>query len=65
MYVSGGKKCSFLGKFDVLCFLATPVVRLALLLYYRQSHSDGTLHGSFLQDHKVIEQRLTQVEWWV
>ena len=35
--VSGGKKCSFFGKFDVLCLLKTPVLRFALLLYYRRS----------------------------
>ena len=32
----GGKKCSFFGKFDVLCFLETPVLRFALLPYYRR-----------------------------
>ena len=31
--VSGGKKCSFFGKFGVLCFLVTPVLRFALLSY--------------------------------
>ena len=36
MCVSGGKKCSFFGKFDVLCFLETPVLRFALLRYYRR-----------------------------
>ena len=36
-YVSGGKKCSFLGKFDVFCFLETPVLRFTLLPYYRQN----------------------------
>ena len=30
---TGGKKCSFFGKFDVLCFLETPVLRFALLSY--------------------------------
>ena len=30
--VSGGKKCLFLGKFDVLCFLETPVLRFTLSL---------------------------------
>ena len=34
--VSGGKKCSFLEKFGMLCFLETPVLRFALLPYYRQ-----------------------------
>ena len=34
--VSGGKKCSFFGKFGVLCFLETPVLRFALLPDYRR-----------------------------
>ena len=33
---SGGKKCSFFGKFDVLCFLETSVLRFAFLPYYRR-----------------------------
>ena len=32
--VSEGKKCSFFGKFDVLCFLETPLLRFALLPCY-------------------------------
>ena len=32
----GGKKCSFFGKFDGLCFLERPVSRFALLLFYRR-----------------------------
>ena len=35
--VSGGKNCSFFGKFGVLCFLETLVLRFALLPYYRRS----------------------------
>ena len=35
--VSGGKKCSFLGKFYVFCFLETPVLRFTLLPYYQQN----------------------------
>ena len=34
--ISGGKKCSFFGKFGVLSFLETPVLRFALLSYYRR-----------------------------
>ena len=34
--VLGGKKYSFFGKFGVLCFLETPVLRFALLPYYRR-----------------------------
>ena len=33
---TGGKKCPFFGKFGVLCFLQTPVLRFALLPYYRR-----------------------------
>ena len=32
--VSGSKKCSFLGKFSMLCFLETTVFTFALLPYY-------------------------------
>ena len=34
--VSGGKKCQLFGKFDVLCFLGTPILRFALLPYSRR-----------------------------
>ena len=34
--VSGGKKCLFFGNFGVLCFLEIPVLRFALLPYYRR-----------------------------
>ena len=36
--VSVGKKCSFSGKFGVLCFLETPALRFALLPCYRRVH---------------------------
>ena len=35
--VSGGKKCLFFGRFGVLCFLETPVLRFALSPYYHRS----------------------------
>ena len=35
--ISRGKKYSLFGKFGVLCFLVTSVLRFALLNYYRQS----------------------------
>ena len=35
-YVSWGKTCSFFGKFGGLCFLETPVLRFAILPYYRR-----------------------------
>ena len=34
--VSGGKKSLFFGKFDVLCFLVTSVLRFPFLPYYRR-----------------------------
>ena len=37
VWVSGGNKCSFFRKFDLLCFLETPVLRFALLPYYRRN----------------------------
>ena len=39
-----GKKCSFFGKFGILCFLVTPVLRFTLLLYYRPLY--GTVFSS-------------------
>ena len=33
---TGGKKYSLFGKFDVFCFLETPVLRFALLPYFRR-----------------------------
>ena len=35
--VSRGKRCSFFEKFDLLCFLVTPVLRFVLLSYYRRN----------------------------
>ena len=34
--VSESKKCLFFGNFGGLCFLETPVLRFALLPYYRR-----------------------------
>ena len=52
--VSGGKTCLFFGNFGVLCFLETPVLRFALLPYYRRIVLVGTpLKLCFLQ-HKAI-----------
>ena len=36
---SGSKKCSFFGKFDMLCFLETPILISVLLPYYRRNQS--------------------------
>ena len=34
--VSEGKKCLFVGKIDLFCFLETPILRFALLPYYQR-----------------------------
>ena len=47
--VSGGKKCLFLRKFGVLCFLFTSVLVFTFLLYYRQN-------SLFIQDNFWIFQ---------
>ena len=36
--VSGGKNCSFFGKFGMLYFFVTRVLRFALLTYYPQNY---------------------------
>ena len=41
--VPGGKKCSFLGKFDVFFFVETPVLRFTLLHYYQQNNIENNL----------------------
>ena len=41
--VSGGKNVRFFGKFDVLCFLETPVLKFAFLPYYRLLEAKVTL----------------------
>ena len=55
--VSGGTKCLFFGKFGVLCFLETSVLRFALLPYYRPKEtlkisSKCLLLVWILKDHK-------------
>ena len=44
----GGKKCSFLGKFGVLCFLVTSILRFALLHYYRRYVADVQMTDNLL-----------------
>ena len=48
MCVSGGKKCSFFGKFGVVCFLETTVLRFALLPYYRRHYASPAELPSYL-----------------
>ena len=37
--VSRGKKYSFFGKFGGLCFVKTPVLRIAFLPYYQRNYA--------------------------
>ena len=46
---SGGKKCSFFRKFGVLCILETPVLRFALLPYYRRIGELSNSYDYFLR----------------
>ena len=40
--ITGGKKCSFFGRFGLLCVLETPVLRFAFLPYYQGIIFDGS-----------------------
>ena len=55
--VSGGKKCSFFGKFGVLCLLETPILRFALLPYYRRNDLSVETMGEIFAFHEM--KRLT------
>ena len=57
-----GKKCSFFEKFGVLCFLETPVLRLALLPYYRQHIGP---YGDFLSKSKRLSGMSSGRPWQI
>ena len=57
--VSGGKKCSFYGKFDVLCFLETRVSRFAILLYSRRN----SIQGMRTSVPEKVEKKVTHVSY--
>ena len=54
MCASGDEKCSFFGKFGVFSFLKTPVLRFALLPYYRRFHTTSL----FLYPLKIFQRFL-------
>ena len=57
VYVSGGKKCSFFGKFGVLFFLLeTPVLKFALLRYYQRFGMQYQLKKNIFKNIKFREQ---------
>ena len=59
-YGSGGRKCSFFGKFSVLCNFVTSVLKLALVHYYRRNVAVTLLHrinnnsGYFSMSHTLF-----------
>ena len=57
--VSRGKKCLFFGKFGVLCLFETPVLRFALLSYYRPVMNSGevTATGLWQINIKLFENK--------
>ena len=72
--VSGFKKCSCFGKFGVFCLLVTPVMRFALLLYYRRVDGWKPVDGCvlivpLLYDLGVADQfgrlRLQLISSWI
>ena len=53
-YTSGGKKCSFHGKFGVPCFLETHVLRFALLANYQRLNKHNLIHILQFQTYKTV-----------
>ena len=60
--VSGVKKCWFFGKFGVLRFHVTSVLRFALLFYYRRNVA-AYLHSSALPFIQQQEYHWTERTW--
>ena len=61
--LSGSKKCSFFGKFDLLCFLETPVLRFALLPYYRRTVKCGKCNKSITQCDCLLMRSYDNSAW--
>ena len=58
--VSGGKKCLFFGKFGVLCFLETTVLRFVLLPCYRRLKDPVFLDTQSFQNFILADTILPQ-----
>ena len=67
MCVSGGKECLFLGKFGVLCFLETSVLRFALLYYYRRIYVAKIKKSNFYLNipYKVLQKSLLLMKYTI
>ena len=76
--ISGGRKYLFFGKFGVLCFLETPILRFALLSYYQQNRSlncepcNSKMNSKqFIQFHSFYlvnlkpRQKYTKLSYWL
>ena len=66
--VWGGKKCLFFGKFDVLCFLETPVLIFALWPYYRRiifCFCQETISQSMTMKSIISTCKWTRCHWLV
>ena len=63
--VSGGKKCSFFGKFGLLCFLETPVLRFVLSPHYQRISEITNIHKYLIKkrDTKYIWVNKKNVFW--
>ena len=56
--VSGGKKCSFFRKLDMLCFLETTVLRFAVLPYYRQRNRNALISARQRNRNALISENI-------
>ena len=67
MCVLGGKKCSFLARFGMLCFLETPIFRFAILPYYWWYNKRNTINSPLIKvTHNPISKFLflpVVIEW--
>ena len=53
--VLGGKKCSFFGKFDVLFYLETLILRFTFLPYYRQNNLEKNLGEHAPENYGLLQ----------
>ena len=56
--LSGREKCLLFGKYGVLCFLVTAVLRLALLPYYRRSDIWLRENIKLFKSHSVFKKKI-------
>ena len=73
MYVSGGKKCSFFRKFDVLCFLEISILRFVLItddilpthiLYYPNIYIFLLTLSGMCSTRELSKEIILSLSWW-